>query len=82
MKYAWTDAKKSLIKATVTEEKEETFSLEDPAQEWKNRKAALATAQADIVAFREKIMTLLAALTLKKTDLIGMPDLDTFEVAK
>jgi len=83
MKYTWMNAKnKKVIKETVTEEWEQTFSLEDLAREWVNRKAALVKAQADIVAFREKVATLRADLALDKVDLVGMDDLDTFGVVK
>jgi len=81
MKYTWTDDKKKQIKTTVTEERNETFSLGDLAQEWVNRKAALATAQADIVAFREKVAALRTDLALDKIDLVGMDDLDALQGA-
>ena len=75
--YKWTNAAKVTIKSVeqVTEEREETFSLEDLAQEWKNRKAALETAKAEIVAFRKKVTDLCKALKIAKKDLIELDDL-------
>lgn len=74
--YRWEDTEKKLIKATKQVIREESFSLEDLAEEWKNRKAASQKAKDDIVEFRQKVASVCSDLGITKKDLIGLSDLE------
>ena len=74
--YEWADEDRTRIKTERVTTIEETFSLVDLAEEWRNIKAKEAAIAEQKEEFKKKVDTILTDLDLSKDQLIGLATLE------